>query len=105
LRPAEHKFRPFVAAGAGIRIYTNSQPLIPQSLAGVAFLTQGTQVEPAISFDGGIKYLLPHHAQLRVDLRGYATPAPNSLIHAVGPSRISGWLLDLAPMIGIGYVF
>jgi hypothetical protein len=105
LRPVDYKFRPFAAVGSGIRVYTNSQPLIRQPLAGVALLTQGTQVEPAISFDAGIKYLLPHHAQLRLDLRGYTTPAPNVLVHPVGLSRVQGWIWDFAPMIGIGYVY
>lgn len=105
MTPLESKFRPFVAAGSGIRIYTNSRPLFTQPLAGVALLTQGTQVEPAISFDAGVKYLLPHHIQLRLDLRGYTTPAPNALIRSLGPGHINGWIWDFAPMAGVGYVF
>lgn len=105
LTPVEAKFRPFVAVGSGIRIYTNSHPLLTQPLAAVALLIPGTQVEPAISFDAGIKCLLPHHAQLRLDFRAYTTPAPNELIRPIGPGRIQGWIWDVAPMVGIGYVF
>jgi hypothetical protein len=63
MTPRESKFRPFAGAGAGIRIYTNSGRFLPQPLAGTALLIQGTQVEPAISFDGGVKYMLPRHVQ------------------------------------------
>lgn len=105
MRPREAKFRPFVAAGAGVRIYTNSARFLPQPLAGAALLTEGTQVEPAISFDGGVKYMLPRHVQLRLDLRAYTTPTPNDLIRPVGSSTIRGWIFELMPMAGIAYVF
>lgn len=105
MRPAESKFRPFVGVGSGIRIYTNSHDVLYQPLARFAILRQGTQVEPAISVEAGVKYLLPHHAQLRFDVRGYTTPAPNALIRPVPPNRIRGWLWDVTPMLGIGYVF
>ncbi|HKE24485.1 MAG TPA: acyloxyacyl hydrolase [Bryobacteraceae bacterium] len=105
MKPRESKFRPFVAAGAGIRIFTNSSTLVPQPLLTTAVLTQGTQVQPAVSFDGGIKYMLPRHVQLRLDLRVFTSPAPNDLIRTVGASRLRGWLYDLMPMAGVAYVF
>jgi hypothetical protein len=101
----ESRIRPFVAAGAGIKIYTNSSRFVPQPLAGTALLLQGTEVKPAVSFDGGVKYMLPRHVQLRLDFRAYASPTPDDLIRPVAAARIKGWLFDLMPMVGVAYVF
>jgi hypothetical protein len=97
--------RPFVAAGTGINIYTNTDFCVPQPLAGVVLLRRGTQVEPVVSFNGGVKYMLPHHVQLRLDLRVYTSPAPDELIRPIAPARIRGWIYDLMPMAGIAYMF
>jgi hypothetical protein len=105
MRPRESKFRPFVAAGAGIKIYTNTDRVLPQPLAPAALLAKGTEVEPAVSFNGGVKYMLPRHVQLRLELRVYATPTPGELIRPVANSHISGWMYDLTPMAGLAYVF
>lgn len=105
MTPRESKFRPFAGVGSGIRIYTNSGRVLPQPLSNVALLTKGTQVEPAISFDGGLKYMLPRHVQLRLDLRVYTTPTPNALIRPVGLAQIRGWIYDLIPMAEVGYIF
>jgi len=105
MTPRESKFRPFVAAGAGVRIYTNTDRFVTQPLAGIALLTKGTQVKPAVSFDGGIKYMLPRHIQARLDLRVYTSPAPNDLIRRVAPLSFRGWVYDLVPMAGIAYLF
>lgn len=105
MRRREAKFRPFIGAGSGIRIYTNSAPLFSQPLASTALLRRGTQVEPAISLDGGAKFMFPHHVQLRLDLRVFTTPAPNDLIRAVGTSRVKGWIYELMPMAGVAYIF
>jgi len=101
----ESKVRPFVGVGAGIKIYTNSERLLTQPLSGTALLLQGTQVEPAISFDGGVKYLLPRHVQLRLDLHAFTSPTPDALIRTIGPAHIKGWIYDLVPTAGIAYVF
>lgn len=105
MTPRESTFRPFVGAGAGIKIYTNSDLLLPQPLVSVAFLAPGTQVEPAISLEGGAKYLLPHHVQLRLEMRAYTTPTPNDLVKPIYPSRTKGWIFDLTPMASVAYVF
>ena len=105
MTPKESNFRPFVAVGAGIKVYTNSEPLMPQPLSSSAFLAQGTQVEPALSFAGGAKFLLPHHVQLRLDTRVYAGPTPDRLVLAIRPSRTKGWIFDFVPMLSVAYVF
>lgn len=104
-KPQESKLRPFAGVGAGIRIYTNSSSFLAQPLATTAVLVRGTEVVPAISFDGGVKYMLPRHVQLRLDLRAFASPIPGNLVRTVGFSRISGWVYELMPMAGLTYVF
>jgi hypothetical protein len=104
--PRESNIRPFVSAGVGAKIYTGSGTLYQhQPLADVAFLTQSTQAEPALTVGGGVKWLLPKHFQLRVDLRTYMTPFPNQVISPTGGSTVHRWVFDFVPVAGIGYVF
>jgi len=105
MTPYESKFRPFVGVGSGIKVYTNSSVPLDQPLAGIATMTRGTHVEPALSFDGGLKFRFRRHAQLRMDLRVYASPTPDRLIRPVYPSHIRGWIFDFVPMAGMAYVF
>jgi hypothetical protein len=105
LTPDESKFRPFAAVGAGINVFTNSAVPLQQPLGGIAVLARGTHVEPAISFDGGLKYRVRRHMQLRLDLRVYASPTPDRLIRPVYPSHIKGWIFEFLPMAGVAYIF
>ena len=104
----ESSIRPYIAAGAGIKVYTGlgSRFLdLNQPLANLALLRPVNQVEPAISVGGGMKFLLPKRTQLRVDFRAYMTPLPDQLFRPIGPSVIRGWLYDFVPLGGISYVF
>ena len=104
----ESNIRPYIAAGAGIKVYTGLGPRYPdlnQPLANFALLRPVNQVEPAISVGGGMKFLLPKQTQLRVDFRAYMTPLPDQLFRPIGPSVIRGWLYDFVPLGGISYVF
>ena len=106
--PKESSIRPYLAAGAGIKVYTGLGPRflsIDQPLANFALLRPLTQVEPAISVGGGVKFIMPKRIQLRVDFRAYMTPLPDQLFRPVGPSVIRGWLYDFVPLAGISYVF
>jgi hypothetical protein len=104
----ESSIRPYVAAGAGIKVYSGLGTRLlnlDQPLANFAFLRPVNQVEPAISIGGGVKFLLPRRVQLRVDFRAYMTPLPNQLFRPVGLSVIRGWLYDFVPLGGVSYVF
>jgi hypothetical protein len=106
MKSRESRFRPFVAGGAGIKIYTGvDQQPVGQPLANVALLRSVTQVEPAVSAGAGLKYSIARDVQLRFDFRTYMTPVPNDLIRPVGRSVIHGWTYDFVPMLGISYVF
>ena len=101
----ESTIRPFVAAGVGVKIFTGSGRNLTQPLAGLAVLRQVSQVEPAISFGGGLKYLVARHIQLRLDFRIYMTPLPDEVIRPTALSTINRWLFDFVPLGGISYVF
>jgi hypothetical protein len=106
LTSKESRVRPYFAGGAGIKIYTATGQRSPgQPLSDVALLIPGTQIEPAISAGGGLKYFLRPGLQLRVDFRTHMTPLPNDLIRPVGKSVIHGWSYDFVPMIGVSYAF
>jgi hypothetical protein len=100
------KVRPFVSAGAGIRVYTGSGFLASgQPLVGYALLRPVTQVEPAIDLGAGVKWRVTKHVQLRSEFRVYMTPLPDSVFRTTGFSRIHGWVYDFAPQVGVSYVF
>jgi hypothetical protein len=106
--PKESRIRPYVAGGAGIKVYTGLGPRflsLDQPLDNFAFLRPVNQVEPAISVGGGVKFLMPRRLHLRIDFRAYMTPLPNQLFRPVGLSVIHGWLYDFVPLGGISYVF
>jgi hypothetical protein len=105
MRPRESKIRPFVSAGAGIKVFTGSSLNLYQPLDGLAVLTRRTQVEPAVNLGAGLKYLLPKHIQLRLAFQVLMSPLPDEVIRPVGFANIHGWVYDFVPLAGIGYVF
>jgi hypothetical protein len=71
-RSKESSIRPYIAACAGINVYTGLGPrflFLNQPLANLALLRSANQVEPAISVGGGMKFLMPKRTQLRVDFQ------------------------------------
>ena len=100
------KIRPFVSAGAGIKVYTGTGGFLSgQPLAGFALLRNVNQVEPAIDLGAGVKWKVAKHAQVRAEFRAYMTPLPDEIFRTTGFSRIHGWVYDLTPQLGISYVF
>src|SRR5580704_2716299 len=56
---SEASLRPFLAVGAGVKLYTGSgAETSVQPLQNLAFLTQTSQVEPVVSIGGGVKFNL-----------------------------------------------
>jgi hypothetical protein len=106
MRSRDSKVRPFVAGGAGIKVYSGTGfRSLTQPLGGFALLSPVNQVEPAISVGGGLKYLVAKHILLRADFRTYMTPLPDRIFRPTGFSAIHGWVFDFVPLAGISYVF
>lgn len=102
----ESRFRPFVAGGAGVKVYTGRElRSVGLPLLGSAVLIPGNQVEPAISVGGGLKYKLSRHGLLRLDFRTYMTPLPDRILRPIGLAQVHGWVYNFVPLGGLSFVF
>jgi hypothetical protein len=103
----EASVRPFVAAGAGVKMFSGTGTEIPnQPLAGIGLLTKTNQTTPLISFGGGVKFHIGNRIQLRVEVHDYLTPFPTKVIApSLGSKGGSGWLMDFVPMAALSFTF
>ena len=103
---SEASFRPYLAAGAGVKLYTGTGQELPvQPLSNIGFLTRTTQTEGLLSVGGGVKFNLTRSAQLRLDLRDNLTPFPKNVIAPAAGTKVGGWLQDFVIMAGLSFVF
>lgn len=102
--PAESRVRPYVAVGAGIKLYQGiGMQTVYQPLSNFALLTQQQDLTPLLSAGGGVKFLISPHVQLRLDVRDYLTPFPKNVITPNAGAKVGGWLQEFVPMVGISY--
>ena len=100
------KVRPFLAAGAGIKVYrAMGQPVLTQPLSQYALLTQGNELKPLISLGAGIKWQVASSLQVRLEVHDYITPFPKEIIVPNAGSNVSGFLQNIVPMLAIAYTF
>jgi outer membrane protein with beta-barrel domain len=106
LTGSEATIRPFVAAGAGIKIFhgTGTETAF-QPLSDFALLTKAQDLTPLVSVGGGVKIRISSHAQLRLDVHDYLTPFPKQVIAPAANAKLSGWLQDIVPMAGLAFLF
>jgi len=102
----ESRVRPFLAAGAGVKIYrgTGSEPSY-QPLSNLVVLTHTSEAQPLISVGGGVKFSVSRRAILRLDFRDYATPVPTSILATPPNSKVTGWIHDFVFLVGVSKVF
>jgi hypothetical protein len=110
--PGEARLRPFFAAGAGVRVYSVRRDLNQYPIAGplqnlfpAGFPRTGNQTEALISAGGGLKYVVTHGVQIRLDFRAYMTPTPTDLFRPVSPFVTHGWIYSFVPSLGVSYLF
>jgi|SRR5579863_172252 len=97
---------PFLAAGGGIKDYIGTgTETAYQPLENIALLSKTHEIKPMISVGGGIKMVLGARLLLRAEVRDYITAFPKQVIVPLPGTKVSGWLNDFVPMIGISYVF
>jgi hypothetical protein len=102
----EARIRPFVAGGAGIKVYQGTgKESAFQPLSQFVLLTKTDQFEPLISFGGGVKFAVAKHTLIRVDFRDYVTPTPNHIFVPAARGSVHGWLHDFVPLAGVSFVF
>jgi outer membrane protein W len=103
-KSSESRIRPYIAGGAGIKLYQGTgMQAAYQPLSNFALLTQQQDLTPLVSVGGGVKFQLAPHVQLRLDVHDYLTPFPKGVITPNVGSKVGGWLQDLVPMVGISY--
>jgi hypothetical protein len=102
--PNGSRIRPFVAVGAGIKVYQGiGAQVVSQPLSNFALLTQAQDLTPLVSAGGGVKIQIAPHIQFRAELHDYLTPFPKQVITPAQGAKVSGWLQDFVPIIGISY--
>jgi hypothetical protein len=104
--PNGSRIRPFVAAGAGIKIFTGTGAQVAyQPLNQVALLTKAQDLTPMASVGGGVKIQLASRLSLRLEVHDFLTPFPKQVITPNVGEKVSGWgwLQDFVPMVGISY--
>jgi len=100
------KLQPFVAAGAGVKLYRGTgKEQAYQPLSNFAYLTKTQDLRPLMTAGGGIKYRISGHLLFRAEVRDYITPFPNKVITPAPGAKVSGWLQDFVPMFGLSYIF
>jgi outer membrane protein W len=102
--PSESRIRPYVSAGAGIKLFNGTGAQVAyQPLSNYALLTAQQDLRPLVSVGGGVKFQISEHVQLRLDVRDYLTPFPKGVITPNVGAKVGGWLMDFVPMVGISY--
>lgn len=104
--PAVSPLRPYVAVGAGGRIYQGTgTPPRTQPLSSLVLLRKATETRPMLSLGGGIRWNWGSRRVIQFDLRDYATPAPRKVFAPSSTSTVSGWIHDIIPQVSIGLKF
>jgi hypothetical protein len=100
------RIRPFVAGGAGLKVYRGTgAERAYQPASAFALLTRTQELKPMVSAGGGVKAALTERLQLRVEIRDYITPFPKVVVAPAPGARIKGWLHDFVPTVGISVRF
>jgi hypothetical protein len=103
---SRRSIQPFLAAGAGIRYFRGTgRETSAQPLNRFAVLTKTSEVRPLVSVGGGVKIPVSRLMSVRVEARDYITPFPRELIAPVPGAKVSGWLHDITPMLGLSFTF
>ena len=100
----EDRMRPYVAVGGGMKGYrgTGTERAF-QPLGNLAILSRTSEWKPMLSFGAGVKWSLGQRMMVRVEVRDYVTPFPSSVILPGPGSKISGWVHDITPTVGLSY--
>jgi opacity protein-like surface antigen len=102
----EHRWRPFLAGGAGGKEYVIAGPApFPQPIPQVASLTTNDVWKTVFSVGGGLKFRLIPHMLLRVEFRDYLTTFPRQQIVPAPHNTARGVFQQFTPLFGVSYTF
>ncbi len=104
--PASSRIRPFVSAGAGVKLYQGTgKATITQPLSNLALLTNTHEIAALGVFGGGVKAQITPHFVLRFEVQDFFTPFPRQVIAPAPGAKISGFLNDIVFLAGLGITF
>lgn len=104
--PRGSKVRPFLAAGAGIKVYRGTgREAAVQPLSQYALLTKGQELKALLSLGAGVKWQVAPSLQVRLEVHDYITPFPKEIVAPNVGSNVSGILQNIVPLVGIVYTF
>lgn len=102
----DQRFRPYVAAGPGVKIFVVNGPVpVSQPLSQIGVLTSRDQARLVISAGAGFSYQLRQHIVLRVDFRDYINQFPKKVLAPAAGATGRGIFHQFTPSVGIGYSF
>jgi opacity protein-like surface antigen len=102
----EHRWRPFLAGGAGAKQYIIAGPEpFPQPIPQVASLTANDVWKVVFSAGGGVKFRLREHLLLRAEFRDYITTFPRTQIVPAPHNTARGIFEQFTPLFGVSYTF
>ena len=105
-RSVEDSVRPYVAFGAGVKLYQGTgTETASQPLSRIALLTKTNEMRPVASFGFGVKAKLGSNWLLRADIHDYFSPFPTKVFTPNSGSKAGGWMNDIVPMVGLSYIF
>jgi opacity protein-like surface antigen len=105
-KDAEHRFRPFLAGGAGAKDYVIAGPEpFPQPIPAVATLTANDVWKVVFSAGAGVKMRLMPHMLLRAEFRDYLTTFPRQQIVPAAHNTARGVFQQFTPLFGVSYTF
>jgi opacity protein-like surface antigen len=105
-KPRDHRFRPFLAGGAGAKEYVIAGPApFPQPIPQIASLTTNDVWKVVFSAGGGVHYLLRPHMLLKAEFRDYLTTFPRTEIVPAPHNTARGVFQQYTPLFGLSYTF
>jgi len=105
-RPVQERVRPYLAVGGGMKLFRGTgTEAAYQPLMEYAYLTKTQELKPMLTVGGGVKVRLGRRMMLRFDVRDQITRFPRKLIAPAPGMTLNGWLHDLVPVVGLGWLF
>ncbi len=99
----ESYVRPFVAFGAGVRVWQGvGRESSAQPLGQFGALTSTIETLPMGDVGAGVKFNM-RKLQFRVEARDYVSGAPNKVIAPAPGMTLNGWLQDIVGLAALSY--
>ena len=105
-RPRNHPLRPYLSAGAGIKIFRGTGSEVAyRPLMQYGYLTRAREWKPMLVFGGGVKFRLRGRLLARIEIRDQLTRFPQKIIAPAPGITIQGWLQDVVPTVGLAWIY